>query len=191
MTPLPVEDQTLGWLREKADQLERVLDSAAATAAGGHWAEAYLDLRVAAEVVATWASVVAAAHGAALGRHVTDGQPPQEAGGASRDGAVTGCGVCGKPLAPGQKQWCGGAHRQAAYRRRHQAQQAPPALAPLRSRRESTVYECPDCETRFVGCQYCVDCHTFARRVGRGGSCPNCLEAVTIADLIEEVGPIE
>lgn len=191
MTPLPVDDQILGCLKEKADRLDEVLDNAAVTAAGGHWREAYLDLRAAAEVVATWASVVVAPHHRALSPCAADGQPPEARGEASRYGAVTRCGVCGKPLAPGQKLWCGNAHRQVGYRRRHQTQQAPEVLPPLRSRRESTVYECPDCETRFVGSQYCADYHTFARRVGPGGSCPNCDEALAISDLIKEVGSIE
>lgn len=191
MTPLPVDDQILGCLKEKADRLDEALDNAAVTAASGHLRESYLALRAAAEAAATWAAIVVAPHRDALERRTTDGQRPEEVGEASRYEAVTRCVVCGKPLGPGQRQYCGNAHRQAAYRRRHHVQHAPEVQPALGSRRESTVYECPDCETRFLGSQYCADCHTFARRVGPGGSCPNCDEAVAIADLIKEVGSIK
>jgi hypothetical protein len=70
---------------------------------------------------------------------------------ASRYEPVTACGLCGKALAAGQKQWCSNAHRQAAYRRRHQTGQVATTLPPVRSRRAATVYECPSCEARFVG----------------------------------------
>ncbi|MEA2590021.1 MAG: hypothetical protein QOH66_2948 [Actinomycetota bacterium] len=96
---------------------------------------------------------------------------------------TSGCGVCGKPLSASQQQWCSNAHRQAAYRRRRH-QPAAAALPPAHSRRQGTVYECPDCDTRLVGEQYCPDCHTFARRVGPGGVCPCCGEIVTLAELI-------
>jgi hypothetical protein len=47
------------------------------------------------------------------------------------------------------------------------------------------VYECPECETRYLGERRCPDCHLFTRRAGAGGSCPHCDEPVTIADLID------
>ncbi len=52
--------------------------------------------------------------------------------------------------------------------------------------RHDTVYQCPDCETRYLGVQRCDDCATFCRRIGRGGPCPHCEEPVAIADLIAE-----
>ena len=171
-------------MKERADRLDEVLDRAAgAIATDTHhtdWHGAYLDLRAAAEIVATWVSVVVSPHRRALGG----------AEAASRYEPVTECGMCGRPLAAGQRLWCSNAHRQLAYRRRHQTDQVAAVPPPVRSHREATVYECPSCEARFVGNQYCLDCHTFARRVGPGGSCPHCDEAVAVADLIE-VGPIE
>jgi hypothetical protein len=184
---LPIDVQMLRWLKEKTDRLDEVLDAAAVTAADGDWQAGYLDVRAAAEVVATWVSAVLSPHRASLGHHPSD----PAMGPASRDEPVTTCGLCGKPLAAGQRQWCSNAHRQAAYRRRHQSDRIAAALPPPRSRRETSVYECPDCEARFAGSQYCLDCHIFARRVGPGGSCPHCDEAVAVSDLIdgEEVMP--
>jgi hypothetical protein len=45
------------------------------------------------------------------------------------------------------------------------------------------VYQCPDCETRYLDEQRCPDCGLFARRIGTGGPCPHCDEPVAINDL--------
>ena len=101
------------------------------------------------------------------------------------DGETTicACGVCGRQFQPvGRQRFCDAACRQKAWRRRHPTQlPASPAQVP----RVATVYECPACSTRYLGDQYCGDCHQFCRRVGPGGSCPHCDEPVAIADLIE------
>jgi hypothetical protein len=55
---------------------------------------------------------------------------------------------------------------------------------PERATRAATVYECPTCETRFLGVQRCADCGVFCRRVGPGGPCPHCDEPVALADLL-------
>jgi hypothetical protein len=53
-----------------------------------------------------------------------------------------------------------------------------------------TVYACDACGTRAVGDQRCPDCDRFMRRLGIGGVCPGCDEAVTITELLgTEVGP--
>jgi hypothetical protein len=93
------------------------------------------------------------------------------------------CPVCTTAFEPkGRQRYCGDACRHTAYRRRHRQ---PPAVVPAaRSRRDATIYECPDCDARFVGIQYCSDCHSFARRLGPGGACPCCGEAVLVADLL-------
>jgi len=58
------------------------------------------------------------------------------------------------------------------------------------SRVPLTVYECADCGSRAIGGQRCADCSTFMRRIGIGGACPCCDEAITIAELTGlEVGP--
>jgi hypothetical protein len=93
------------------------------------------------------------------------------------------CQVCATSFHPkGRQRYCSDGCRHTAYRRRHQP---PPAPVPqARSRRDATIYECPDCDARFVGIQYCSDCHSFARRLGPGGACPCCDEAVLVADLL-------
>ncbi len=103
-----------------------------------------------------------------------------------RDVGVTpGCGFCGQALPAGARLWCSPAHRQAAYRRRHQPAPVLNALPAARSRTEATVYECGGCGERFIGTQRCETCNLFARRIGTGGSCPHCDEPVAIAELVE------
>ncbi|MGH3570058.1 MAG: hypothetical protein ACRDRH_29410 [Pseudonocardia sp.] len=48
------------------------------------------------------------------------------------------------------------------------------------------IYECPDCETRYVDERRCPDCNLFCRRIGTGGTCPHCDEPITLTDLEEE-----
>ena len=57
---------------------------------------------------------------------------------------------------------------------------------PARSPRPATVYECPACETRYLGEQRCPDCHLFCRRIGPGGACPHCDEPVALVDLYSD-----
>jgi endogenous inhibitor of DNA gyrase (YacG/DUF329 family) len=105
----------------------------------------------------------------------------------NRNDTTTPCPACGQQFVrSGRRQWCSDACRQAAWRRRNVVL-APPEIAlvlPKRTKRDATVYECPNCETRYLGNQYCSDCRTFCRRVGRGGTCPHCDEPVAINDLI-------
>lgn len=97
------------------------------------------------------------------------------------------CGACGQPLDPGRaRKWCSNSCRQAGYRRRHPILAPAVALPPAQPARHRTVYECPACETRFLGEQRCPDCNYFARRVGLGGTCPHCDEPVAITDLIDD-----
>ena len=64
-------------------------------------------------------------------------------------------------------RYCSDACKQHAYRLR-QPSLAPPALdavtADLRRRQAlvaHTIYECPSCETRYLGERRCPDCHLF------------------------------
>ncbi len=41
------------------------------------------------------------------------------------------------------------------------------------ARQLAAIYECPDCETRYVHERRCPDCNLFCRRVGTGGTCPH------------------
>ncbi|MBI4213856.1 MAG: hypothetical protein HY534_06045 [Chloroflexi bacterium] len=60
----------------------------------------------------------------------------------------------------------------------------PEAMVTERATRATTVYECPSCETRFLGEQRCPDCGIFCGRIGPGGLCPHCDEPVALADLL-------
>ena len=94
------------------------------------------------------------------------------------------CPACGQPFTPaGRRRWCSDACRQAAWRRRHPAPASGPA-APPPATRHDTIYQCPDCDQRYLGQQRCDDCGTFCRRIGPGGPCPHCDEPVAIKDLI-------
>ena len=67
--------------------------------------------------------------------------------------------------------------------------QSPPPdvpLPPRRSRLQGTVYECTECETRYLAEQWCPDCSLPCRRLGPGGSCPCCQETITIAEITDE-----
>lgn len=105
----------------------------------------------------------------------------------SSDVCVTApaCLACAGPLPAGRsRRFCSPACRQAAYRRRHQTPQAP--LPPRgRSRLQGTIYECPDCESRYLAEQWCPDCSQPCRRLGPGGNCPCCDEVITIAELTD------
>jgi hypothetical protein len=95
------------------------------------------------------------------------------------DGGTVVCGVCGSPFAAsGRRRWCSDACRQAAFRIRraapHPAQPAKPDI----------VYECPNCDARYLGQQRCQDCNCWCRRLGPGGPCPHCDELVVIGDLL-------
>jgi hypothetical protein len=70
------------------------------------------------------------------------------------------CALCGDSFVPhGRRRFCNDACRQAAWRQRHPAC-ALPSL-PRRVPRSSVIYECPECEARFLGQQRCGDCGVF------------------------------
>ena len=99
--------------------------------------------------------------------------------GVRNDTATTRCGQCGTPFTPtGRQQWCSDACRQTAWRRR---QAAPRPTLPAKT---DTMYQCPNCDTRYLGQQRCPDCNTWCRRLGPGGPCPHCDDLVAITDLI-------
>ena len=65
------------------------------------------------------------------------------------------------------------------------SQPEPAPMPATRPRRDNTVYECGECQTRYLGEQWCVGCVRPCRRVGVGGLCPHCDEPVAIPDLLE------
>jgi predicted nucleic acid-binding Zn ribbon protein len=107
----------------------------------------------------------------------------------SRDDAETitrtrRCPVCATPFTPtGRQAYCANACRQIAWRRRHTST-ASIDTPPVASRRENTIYECAECEARYLGEQWCPDCTRPCRRLGTGGEC-SCGELLTITELLE------
>jgi hypothetical protein len=101
------------------------------------------------------------------------------------------CPVCASPFTPsGRRRCCSDACRAAAYRRRRTAARPLVVVPAGASRVPLTVYECDGCGSRAVGVQRCAECSSFMRRIGIGGACPSCDEAITVAELTgQEVGP--
>ena len=58
-------------------------------------------------------------------------------------------------------------------------------MSPTTAGRLAAIYECPDCETRYVNERRCPDCNLFCRRVGTGGTCPHGDEPLTLTDLTD------
>jgi len=106
----------------------------------------------------------------------------------SRHDAVTiSCPLCQQPFTPiGRRKFCSDACRAAAYRRRRDAQPASLVTPKSQPRRPITVYECDSCGERALGEQRCDSCNTWMRRIGLGGSCPNCAEPVAVTDLLDQ-----
>ncbi len=98
------------------------------------------------------------------------------------DSVTTTCPVCGTAVvASGRRRYCSGAYRQAAWRQRHHP--VAPATQPSPAPRSASVYQCPACDARYLGCQRCEECNQFCRRLGPGAPCPHCDEPVAVADL--------
>lgn len=92
------------------------------------------------------------------------------------------CLICGKALIARRRdaRFCSQACSQLAYRRRH----AVPAPAPPKLPVHFIVYQCPECEQRFLGERRCPDCNLFTRRLGAGDACPHCGDPVAVSDLL-------
>jgi hypothetical protein len=105
----------------------------------------------------------------------------------SRNVSVTAhCHVCGGPLPAGRpRTTCSDGCRQKAWRLRHQPPQSTaPQLPAAQPRKDHTFYQCPTCDARLLGSQFCEDCHTFMRRLGPGGLTPCCGDPVTFEELL-------
>jgi hypothetical protein len=105
----------------------------------------------------------------------------------SRNGSVTvECLACGGPLPAGRpRRTCSDRCRQTVFRRRHQLPATAAVVPAQRSRKQGTVYECPECEERQVGVQRC-ECAAFMRRLGPGGCSPCCGEVITVEELMAD-----
>lgn len=94
------------------------------------------------------------------------------------------CPVCATPFSPIRRQvYDTNACRQIAYRRRSAAAPTPPVVPPSRPR-ASTVYLCADCDTRYLGQQWCAECNRPCRRLGLGGECIHCGDLLTVDELL-------
>jgi hypothetical protein len=97
------------------------------------------------------------------------------------------CPVCQTPFIPARRQrYCTPACRQAAWRTRHPSPAPEPSIsvATRTTRRDNTIYQCQQCDSRYLGRQWCQDCNKPCTRLAAGGLCPHCDEPVTITDLI-------
>jgi hypothetical protein len=101
---------------------------------------------------------------------------------------TTLCPTCTAAFTPIRRQrYCTPACRQSAWRTRHLTAQPPAVpLPPRLPRRDITVYQCPECDTRHFGRQWCDDCNRPCLRIDLGGLCPHCNEPVTIGDLTDQ-----
>jgi len=96
--------------------------------------------------------------------------------------SVVDCAWCGTKFTPsGRRRFHTDACRQAAYRARHR--NGNPVRDPGRPAADRTVYECSECQQRYLGQRRCPDCNLFCRRIGPGGTCPHCDQPVAHLDL--------
>jgi hypothetical protein len=94
------------------------------------------------------------------------------------------CPVCGKTARrTGRRRYCSDPCRQTAWRRRATPLADPQPVLTARSRKTHTVYQCTDCDSRYLGEQWCPDCVRPCRRLGPGGHC-ECGEILTIEELL-------
>ena len=101
---------------------------------------------------------------------------------------TTRCPVCADVFTPIRRQrYCTPACRQHAWRARQPNPTPPPVtVPPAVRRRDITVYECPVCQARYFGQQWCHDCTRPAIRIDFGGACPHCDQPVAISDLTDQ-----
>ena len=107
-------------------------------------------------------------------------------GSSPRDVAGTmSCPVCGRGFTRrGRRTYYSSRCRRTAFRRRRSAGAAVPPVPAARSRREGTVYRCGQCDTGYLGHQWCPECNRSCARVGPGGCCPGCQEPVALDELV-------
>jgi hypothetical protein len=97
---------------------------------------------------------------------------------------VLGCPACGATFHPVRRQaYCSPACKQLAWRERRRPDPRQPA-APITRTRDHTVYQCIDCDARYLAQQWCPDCTRPCRSLGPGGSCGHCGELLTVEELL-------
>lgn len=91
------------------------------------------------------------------------------------------CAWCAAPFtASGRRRFHSDSCRQAAYRARLGVKAV---VSDPKAQRSEIVYECPRCESRYLGIRRCPECNIFCARIGAGGACPHCDEPVAHSDL--------
>ena len=97
------------------------------------------------------------------------------------------CPVCWTRFRPvGRQRFCSDNCRKTAWARTHRTPQPVVPIPPPGQRRDSTIYTCASCDTRFHGQQWCHDCNQPCTRIGLGGLCPHCKEPVALNDLFDQ-----
>jgi len=92
------------------------------------------------------------------------------------------CPICDSSIPSTRARFCSGACRMRAHRRRHSQ---PDRLAAALPAAWPIVYECSQCEQRYLAVRRCPDCNLFARRLGPGGLCSHCDEPLLLAELFD------
>ncbi len=97
------------------------------------------------------------------------------------------CPVCWRAFRPiGRQRFCSDNCRKTAWARTRRTPQPVMPVPPPGQRRDSTIYACPSCDTRFHGQQWCHDCNQPCIRIGLGGLCPHCEQPVALSDLFDQ-----
>lgn len=52
---------------------------------------------------------------------------------------------------------------------------------------QATVYQCPQCDERYLGERRCPDCNLFCRAIGLGGHCSACDAIQLLIDLVPDL----
>lgn len=53
-----------------------------------------------------------------------------------------------------------------------------------------TLFECPSCDQRQLGCRRCADCQRFCRALGLATLCSECGEPILLTDLFHLEVPL-
>jgi endogenous inhibitor of DNA gyrase (YacG/DUF329 family) len=105
----------------------------------------------------------------------------------AQDALQRACPICGTRPESSRAKFCSHRCQMVAFRRRQGHQRLARELASpdlSKPTREHVVYECAECDTRYLGEQRCPTCNLFARRLGPGGYCPGCGDIVTVDELL-------
>jgi hypothetical protein len=97
------------------------------------------------------------------------------------------CADCGRSFPRhGRARFCSHACRQRSFRARHGAHSLPLFQLPRRTR-DLTVFECPECEDRFLGQNRCESCNKFCRSLGYGLACSHCDEPLVLNEILSDL----